>query len=172
MAAKLNLEQIIVDATERYQSIIKECTHGKDYDTIVGLTCASLYGGEDTMPVEDNTPVLDTDLCFKYKDYQFELSSCNNITCKNQILDLTEKNFSQRFPNGVFTDRYVCWICGHKDYSGYTKEDSPEPEYWYPAIYLVGTAWSWGAASDLKPGLKVTLDILEAIDKFLETFKE
>ena len=52
------------------------------------------------------------------------------------------------------------------------KEESDEPEYWAPSVYLVPGAWSWGAESDLKPGLKVTLDLLAAINNFLETFKE
>ena len=120
----------------------------------------------------DSKPVLDQDFCFKYKGYDFEFSSCNNITHRNDIVGLTMENLKERFPNGIFTDRYVCWMYGHKDCEGHTKEEFENPEFFAPKVYLVPDAWSWGAESDLKPGLKVTLDMLEMIDKFLETFKE
>ena len=120
----------------------------------------------------DNKPVLDPDLCFSYRGYQFELSACNNITCRDQIMGLTYDNIKHRFPHGIFTDRYVCWMHGHKDCEGHTKEESDYPDCWAPEVYLVPEAWSWGAESDLKPGLKVTLDMLEMIDKFLDSFKE
>ena len=122
--------------------------------------------------IADDTPVLDQDLCFKYKGYDFEITSCNCITAKEQMLGLTNENINERFPHGIFSDRYVCWMHGHKDCEGHTKEESDYPDCWAPEVYLVPEAWSWGAESDLKPGLKVTLDMLEMIDKFLETFKE
>ena len=120
----------------------------------------------------DNTPVLDPDLCFSYRGYQFELTSCNNITNKDQIIDVTDENFREQAPYGALTDRYVCWMYGHKNPLGHTKDYVYDPEDWAPSIYLVPEAWSWGADDDLKPGLKVNRFILEAIDKFLETFKE
>lgn len=120
----------------------------------------------------DSKPVLDQDFCFSFKGYDFELSSCNNITNKEQILDVTDENFREHFPNGIFSDRYVCWMWGHKDCEGHTKEEVDNPEDWAPMIYLVPEAWSWGAESDLQIGAKVNEVILEAIDKFLETFKE
>lgn len=123
-------------------------------------------------PKEDNTPVLDKDLGFSYKGYDFELASCNNIKSKEEMLGLTEENFRQRFPNGVFTDRYVCWMSGHKDIEGHTMEESDDPENWCPNTFLVSDAWCWGAGFDLVPGNKVNELILSAIDKFLETFKE
>lgn len=49
---KLNYKQIMKDATERYHQIIDECINAQDYDKLVSLTCESLYGGEDTMPVD------------------------------------------------------------------------------------------------------------------------
>ena len=172
MAAKLDYNQIMVDASNRLHAIINACIN-KDNDSIVCNACSSMYSSEKDIPtVEEEKPVLDTDLCFSYRGYQFELSSCNNITCRDQIIGLTYDNIKQQFPNGIFTDRYVCWMHGHKDCEGHTKEESDEPEYWAPKVYLVPEAWSWGAESDLKPGLKVTLDLLEMIDKFLETFKE
>ena len=176
MAAKLDYNQIIIDASNRFHAIVNACMNSKDYPTIAGLTCSSMYSCEKDIPAvkeeEKEQPVLDQDLCFNYRDYQFELSSCNNITHRNQIVDLTMDNLKERFPNGIFTDRYVCWMYGHKDCDGHTKEESDEPDYWAPEVYLVPEAWSWGAESDLKPGLKVTLDMLEMIDKFLDSFKE
>lgn len=121
---------------------------------------------------KDIRPALDTDFCFEYKGYQFELSSCSILSHKKDLLGLTEENFNQRFPHGVFTDRYVCWMTGHKDIEGYTKEESGNPDDWAPMIYLVNDAWSWGADFDLKPGNIVHQSILSTIDKFLETFKE
>ena len=120
----------------------------------------------------DSKPVLDYDLCFKYKGYDFEFSSCNNITRIEQIIGLTSENVKSRFPHGIFSDRYVCWIHGHKDIEGHTKEESDDPECWVPETYLVPDAWYRGATYDLIPGCKVEKAVLEAIDKFLETFKE
>ena len=175
MAAKLNCNQIIIDASNRFNAIVNACMNSKDYPTIAGLTCSSMYSCEKDIPAvkeEKEEPVLDPDLCFSYRGYQFELSSCNNITHRNQIVGLTMENLKEQFPNGIFTDRYVCWMYGHKDCEGHTKEEVDEPEYFTPSVYLVPEAWSWGAESDLKPGLKVTLDMLEMIDKFLDSFKE
>lgn len=175
MDAKLNYNQIIIDASNRLHAIINACIN-KDDDSIAGLTCSSMYGCEKDIPTikeeEKEQPVLDQDLCFSYRGYRFELSSCNNITCKDQIIGVTDENFREQFPYGSFTDRYVCWMYGHKDCEGHTKEEVDEPEYFAPKVYLVPEAWSWGAESDLEPGLKVTLDMLEMIDKFLDSFKE
>lgn len=135
------------------------------------MSC-SCYSGDIEADTEDERPVLNLDLCFKYKGYQFELSSCNIITTKEQMLDLTNKNIDERFPHGILSDRYVCWMYGHKDIEGHTQEESDEPEYWTPEIYLVPGAWSWGAGLDLIAYVKVNPIILEAIDKFLETFEE
>lgn len=172
MAAKLNYNQIISDINKRYNQIVKECVNDKDYDTIVSLVCSSIYSCEDDIPKDEPEPILDENLCFKYKGYEFELSSCTILTNKEQMLGLSNDNFKQRFPHGVFTDRYVCWIYGHRDSEGYTKEESDEPDYWIPEIYLVPYAWSFGASTDLKVGSKVDKQILTNIDKFLETFEE
>lgn len=172
LAAKLNYNQIIIDASNRFHAIVNACMNSKDYPTIAGLTCSSMYSCEKDIPEEKEYPVLDQALCFSYKGYNFELSSCNSIISKNQIIGLTDENFKERFPYGSFTDRYVCWMLGHKDIEGHTKEESYYPESWAPEIYLVPGAWSWGAESDLTPGSVVDEIILDAIDKFLETFKE
>ena len=131
-----------------------------------------MYSSEKDIPTVKEHPVLDQDLWFSYRGYQFELSACNIITTKEQILGLTMENFKQQFPHGLSTDRYVCWMQGHKDCDGHTKEESDEPEYWAPSVYLVPGAWSWGAEHDLRVCAEVDPIILEAIDKFLDSFKE
>ena len=175
MAAKLDYNQIIIDASNRLHAIINACIN-KDNDSIVCNTCSSMYSSEKDIPKvveeEKEHPVLDPDLCFKYKGYDFELLSCNSITNKEQILDITDENFRERFPYGTFSDRYVCWMRGHKNCEGHTKEEVDNPVFFAPNIYLVPDAWSWGAENDLQSGAKVDPIILEAIDKFLETFKE
>ena len=174
METKLDYSQIMVDAYNRLHAIINACIN-KDDDSIICNTCSSMYSSEKDIPAlkeEKEHPVLDPDLCFSYRGYQFELSACNIITTREQMLGLTMKNFKQQFPHGVFTDRYVCWMQGHKDCDGHTKEESDEPECWAPSVYLVPGAWSWGAESDLRACAKVDPIILEAIDKFLDSFKE
>lgn len=156
MAAKLNYNQIISDINKRYNQIVNECINDKDYDTIVSLVCSSIYSGEDDIPKVEPEPILDENLCFKYKGYKFELSSCTNLTYKEQLLGITNENFTQKFPHGVFTDRYVCWMWGRTDCGA----------------YLIPGAWLWGARFDLKVGSKVDKQILTNIDKFLETFEE
>ena len=177
LAAKLNYNQIIIDASNRFHAIVNACMNSKDYITIAGLTCSSMYSCEKDIPAvkeEKEYPVLDQCLCFKYKGYDFELTSCNCITRREQIIGLTYDNIKERFPNGIFSDRYVCWMYGHKDCEGHTKEESSYPGDWVPEVYLVSNvfAWSWGAGDDLKPGVEVDSCILEGIDEFLKTFKE
>ena len=173
MDAKLTKEELFKKAQERFSSWAKmysnpEVTAQQMYED---MTC-SCYSGSQADGFKTDKPVLDQNLSFEYKGYQFELSSCNNITCRGQIIDVTDENLKERFPNGIFTDRYVCWMYGHKDAEGLTKEDSDYPICWAPEVYLVPEAWSWGASDDLNPGAEVSTIILEGIDKFLETFKE
>lgn len=173
LEAKLTKEELFKKAQERFSSWAKmysnpEVTAQQMYED---MTC-SCYSGSQADNFKANKPVLDQDFCFSYKGYDFELSSCNNITCKDQILDVTDENFKERFPNGIFSDRYVCWMWGHKDCEGHTKEESGYPDDWAPEIYLVPEAWSWGADYDLEPGAEVSEYVLEGIDMFLETFKE
>lgn len=113
-------------------------------------------------------PVLDQDLCFTYKGFDCELCSCNNIARKDQMLGLTEENFRARFPHGVFSDRYICFIYGHKDMDGHTKEECDDPDIWTPMLYLVPEAWLYGATDDLEPGKPVNQYILDKIDEFLK----
>lgn len=173
MDAKLTKEELFKKAQERFSSWAKmysnpEVTAQHMYEDMT----YSCYPGNVTDDSKTDKPVLDQDFCFSYKGYDFELASCNNITCKDQILDVTDENFRERFPNGIFSDRYVCWMFGHKDCVGHTKEEADYPDDWAPEIYLVPEAWSWGADHDLEPGAEVSKYVLEGIDMFLETFKE
>lgn len=170
---KLSKEALFKKAQERFSSWARmysdpEITAEQMYED---MSC-SCYSGDINYDLEVNTPVLDQNFCFKYKGYDFELSSCNSITSKNQIVDITVENIKERFPNGIFSDRYVCWMWGHKDCEGHTKEEVDNPEFFAPEVYLVPDAWSWGADDYLKPGVEVSPCMLEVIDRFLKTFKE
>lgn len=174
MDVKLTKEELLNKAQERFNSWIRmygdaNVTAEQMYED---MTCSVFTGDVNYDMINSSKPVLDQDLCFKYKGYGFKLTDCNNISTKEQMLGLTNENFKQRFPHGVFTDRYVCWMYGYKDCEGHTKEESNDPEDWIPEIYLVPGAWSWGAEIDLRACAEVDPVILEAIDKFLETFKE
>ena len=173
MDVKLTKEELFKKAQERFSSWAKmysnpEVTAQQMYEN---MTC-SCYSGSQADDFKTDKPVLDKNLSFEYKGYKFELSSCNNITHRDDIVGLTMENLKERFPNGVLTDRYVCWMFGYKDAEGLTKEESDYPDCWAPEVYLVPEAWSWGASDDLEPGAEVSTIILEGIDKFLETFKE
>lgn len=173
MDTKLTKEELFKKAQERFSSWAKmysdpEVTAQQMYED---MSC-SCYSGSQADDFKTDKPVLDKNFCFSYKGYDFELASCNNITCKDQIIGLTMENIKERFPHGIFSDRYVCWMFGHKDAEGLTKEESDYPDYWAPEVYLVPEAWSWGASDDLNPGAEVSTIILEGIDEFLETFKE
>ena len=173
MDAKLTKEELFKKAQERFSSWAKmysnpEVTAQQMYEDM----SSSCYSGNVTDDFKTDKPVLDQNFSFEYKGYQFSLSSCNNITHRDQIIGLAGNNIKQRFPNDIFSDRYVCWMWGHKDAEGLTKEESEYLDCWAPEIYLVPEAWSWGADDDLKPGAEANKLILEGIDKFLETFKE
>ena len=171
--AKLTKEELFKKAQERFNSWAKmysnpEVTAQQMYED---MAC-SCYSGSQADNFKANKPVLDKNLSFEYKGYKFKLTSCNNITSKEQIVGLTMENIKERFPNGIFSDRYVCWMYGHKDCEGHIKEESDFPDAWAPEVYLVPEAWSWDADYELEPGDEVSKYVLEGIDKFLETFKE
>ena len=173
MDAKLTKEELFKKAQERFSSWAKmysnpEVTAQQMYED---MAC-SCYSGSKADDFKTDKPVLDQNLSFEYKGYQFALTSCNSITHKDQIIGLTMENVRERFPNGIFSDKYVCWMYGHKDFEGHTKDYVDDPEDWAPEVYLVPEAWSWGADDYLKPGIEVNRFILESIDRFLETFKE
>lgn len=174
MDIRLTKEELLNKAQERFNTWIRmygdaNVTAEQLYED---MTCSVFTGDVNYDNINNGKPILDLDLCFKYKGYDFELSACNAISTKEQMLGLTNENFRDRLPHGVFTDRYVCWMQGHKDHLGHTKDYVDDPEDWAPSVYLVPGAWSWGAENDLKPGSVIDPIILEAIDKFLETFKE
>lgn len=168
---KLTKEDLFKKAQERFSSWARMYSNPKVtvQQMYEDMSC-SCYSGDIEFDTEG--PVLDDMLWFKYKGYDFELTSCNSITNKEQILGVTDENFRERFPHGIFTDRYVCWMYGHKDIEGYTKKELSDQENWAANIYLIPDFWYWGAESDLKPGMKVDRFILETIDKFLDSFKE
>ena len=173
MDAKLTKEELFKKAQERFSSWAKmysnpEVTAQQMYED---MSC-SCYSGSQADAFKTNKPVLDQNLSFEYKGYKFALTSCNNITNKEQIIGLTMENIRERFPNGTFSDKYVCWMYGHKDHLGHTRDYVDDPEDWAPSVYLVPEAWSWGASYNLELGAEVSTIILEGIDKFLETFKE
>lgn len=165
----------ILNRLERKVQIIKDAIKNKDVDRLKDVCACSLICGDETILTE--VPVLDDTLCFNYKGFDCELSSCNNIIEPNQILGLNDKtDIRKRFPHCIFTDRYVCWLSGHKDDDGktldeYLEGDPNETEddnCWAPRLYLVPDAWTYGASFDLKPGSAVDKLILKKIDKFLK----
>ena len=102
---------------------------------------------------------LNKDLGFQYHGFDCELSSCTTLSRLEHL----------RLPGeGCFTDRYVCWLWGHKDNDGKTKEQSDDSDTWSPKVYLVPDAWSWGAEYDCVPGATVNAQILESIDKLIQ----
>ena len=91
LEAKLTKEELFKKAQERFSSWAKmysnpEVTAQQMYED---MTCPC-YPGSKADNFKANKPVLDQYFCFSYKGYDFELSSCNNITCKDQILDVTD----------------------------------------------------------------------------------
>lgn len=172
--SKLTKEELLNKAQERFNTWIRmyDDTNVTAEQMYEDMTCSIFTGDANYDKINNDKPVLDRDFCFSYKGYDFELSSCNNIIHRNQIVGLTMENIKERFPNGIFSDRYVCWMWGHKDCEGHTKEEVDNPEFFAPNIYLVPDAWSWGTDDDLKLGAEVNPLILAAINNFLETFKE
>ena len=136
------------------------------------LTC-SVYAGDELRTTAPIT--LDEDYSFKYKGYVFELTPCTILSCKQDVLDAADE-FRRGGANPVFTDRYVCWMYGHKDTNGHTLEEylelntneTKQNNYWVPRPYLVPDAWAWGAESDCNPGDTVDKLILDKIDEFLK----
>lgn len=154
----VNLDTITKDklfekAQERFQSWAKMYSDPSvSIQSMYEDMACSVFSGYPDDDFSDEQPVLKDNFLFEYKGYQFELSSCTLATRKEQMLGITTENFTDRFPHGVFTDRYVCWM-------------------WRPnksEMYLVPQAWSWGARFDLVSGKAVDKNILSKIDKFLE----
>lgn len=153
--------------TLRYEELVckyadKNITDEQFFDDL----CCLVYAG-DEFKKEEKPIKLDEDCNFKYKGYTFELTPCTMLNSKQQVLD-TADEFRQGGTKGIFTDRYVCWIFGHKDNEGHTKEESLYPDDWAPNVYLVPGAWAWGALFDCIPGAEIQDLILEKIDEFLK----
>lgn len=138
--------------------------------------CCSIYSGDELKVAKPKLTIkLDEDCCFEYKGYTFELTPCTMLTSKQEVLD-TAKEFLCGGTRGIFTDRYVCWMTGHRDDNGYTKEEylklcpgeTAKENTFAPKIYLVPGAWAYGAEFDCNPGDLVQDIILEYIDEFLE----
>lgn len=60
--AKLNYNQIIIDASNRFHAIVNACMNSKDYLTIARLTCSSMYSSKKDIPVEDGEEEEKTDV--------------------------------------------------------------------------------------------------------------
>lgn len=168
----------ILNRLEQKVQVIKTAIENKDVERLREECACSLICGDEN--ILTNVPVLDENFCFEYKGYNCELSSCNNIIRIDQLIGLKDRtDVRKHFPYGIFTDRYVCWLAGHKDSDGktleeYLKDNPDETEndnYWEGETYLVPEAWAYGVEFDLKPGLPVNKSILEGIDKFLEQNK-
>lgn len=136
--------------------------------------CCSVYAGDEFKKPREHIK-LDNDSCFKYKGYTFELTACTMLTNEAQVIDTAGEFISGR-TKPIFTDRYVCWMLGHKDEDGRTLEEylelnpdeTKENNCWISKTYLVPNAWAWGAEFDCNPGNNVDNLILDKIDEFLE----
>lgn len=161
----------------RYEELICKYTDKNVTDEqFFNELCCSVYAGDE---FEESKEIikLNEALRFKYKGYDCELSSCNSIINISQIMGLNDRaDIHKRFPQGIFTDRYICWIYGHRDYEGRTLEkyieefpnETEQDNNWDCRIYLVPKAWAYGAEYDCRPGETVQDIILESIDEFLK----
>lgn len=154
--------------TLRYEELVcKYADKNVTDEQFFNELCCSVYAGDEFKESESELIKLDDDYNFKYKGYTFELTPCTMLNRKQQVLDIADM-FRQGRAKGIFTDRYVCWMFGHKDDEGHTKEESLYPNDWVPDVYLVPGAWAWGAEYDCNPGDTVNKLILEKIDEFLK----
>ena len=175
---KLDYEKCKNLMLERWNKFCDDLINRNDSEIIADLVSSVVSDESELYKKDEPKPTLDDDFCFKYKGFDFELVSCTTIHCKNDILNVTEENIKQRFPKGFLTDRYVCWMYGHKNYDGltlqeYLKRNPNETEdknCFTCNLYLVPGAWTWGAEFDLTPGKEVDKIILDNIDKFIETY--
>lgn len=127
MGVKLNYNQIITDASNRFNAIVNACTNSKDYNTIVGLTCASLYGGEDDMPVEKDDAIR----------YQYRDGMCffmiDNIEI--EVQDLRGMRESPRVGKELYADICIPTI-------SYVESDGMYIQH------VIPNAWLYGSTSD------------------------
>lgn len=167
----------ILKRLENKVQVITDAILNNNVNLLRDEAASSLICGDEVINDDSKVPVLDGHLSFKYKGFDCELSSCNAVINIGQLIGLNDRNaVHERFPNGIFTDRYVCWLWGTRDSDGYTlseylehhPDESIDRHYWSPEVHLVPKAWAWGAESDLKPGETVEKIILTGIDEFLK----
>lgn len=169
---QLDYNKICILYLIRVAKFFHDLRNKNDTELIADMTC-SICADDSNLYIKRDKPVLNNGLCFEYKGFVCELSSCNYSITIEQI------KYSS-FPKGLFTDRYVCWLWGHKDVDGktlttYLEENPNEPledNCWVPKVYLVPDAWNWGSEYDLQEGAEVNENILNAIDKFIQEIGE
>lgn len=174
---KLDYEKCKNLMLERWNKFCDDFINRNDNEIITDLCCSVISDESEVYKKDESRPKLDDEFCFKYRGFDFVLAPCTFITRKAELLNVTEENFKQRFPHGIFTDRYVCWMHGHRDIDGHTlqeylKQNPDETENsnrFYFNVYLVPEAWSWGAEFNLVPGQEIGHIILDNIDKFIES---
>lgn len=125
---------------------LEEMKTTQDIEQFKALACSSIVASQDEVECR---PIIGKDLCFKYRDHDFELTSCNSFISTEQVKEFVEK------PWGAFSDRYVCWT--------YWFDDDDIMQW-----ILVPNAWLWGASADLKPGKEVEQYLLDIIDEWLD----
>jgi hypothetical protein len=150
MAVKLNYKQIMADATERYQSIIKECTGEQNYNNLVGLTCASLYGGEDTMP-----KVVDDTIHYQYKDGMcFFMVDGIEI----EVQDLRSMRVSPRIGKELYSDVCVLTV-SYKD----------TDDMFIYMCHVIPDTWLYGSTSDdFAEGAEVQPEFINAAREYIK----
>lgn len=177
---KLDYNKIRDLFTARMTKFFNDLADKNDAELIADMVC-SICGDETDLYIKKDIPILKEGFCFNYKGFKCELSSCNYLTKVEQLINNdSHAGIWARFPNGIFTDRYVCWLWGKRDVNGqtlkdYLSEHSDETERdnnWIRMCYLVPGAWSWGASRDLYEGAAVDKIILAAIDKFIQEVGE
>lgn len=172
----VSVTEILKRLENKVQSIT-DAILNNNVDCLRDEAASSLICGDEVINDDSKVPVLDGNLSFKYKGFDCELSSCNAVIKLNQLIgNMDREAVRDKFPNGIFTDRYVCWLWGTKDSDGHTLDEylernpkeSEDDNCWAPEVYLVPKAWAWGADPDLKPGETVEKIILTGIDEFLK----
>lgn len=147
MVAKLNYKQIIIDASNRFNAIVNACMNSKDYNTIIGLTCASLYS-EDTMPQEKENIIK----------YQYKDGMCFFIVddVEVEVQDLRSMRESSRVGRELYADVCVLTV-------SYTEEDGM---YMY---HVIPDTWLYGSTShDFDEGEPVHQEFINAARDYIK----
>jgi len=153
----MNYDECKAKAAEFYANVITACNKG-DTEELRALMVCSL------MTEDDLPPVLDKNMCFKYKGYKCWLSSCNAFTNREQAEQTVAKwNKGDYVP--VFEDKYVCFLEGHYDENGLTYS---EASTWSPVIHII-PGYMWNAEEDMVEGKEVDPIVLDRIDQYIKT---